>query len=134
MTYKIGESIANIQINVSELQKECAMFSVELVKVINLAKQIKSDASILIGEFGGDDESDDGRAGSRSAQAGMSARPTCGSCRHFHDLEGDGEGSFEGECRRQSPELLLDSEFAGPIWPPIDEDQWCGEWTPGELQ
>jgi len=129
MTYKIGESIANIQINVSELQKECAMFSVELVKVINLAKQIRLDAAVLINEFGGDNESDDGRTSGRAAQARMSARPTCGSCRHFHDLDGDGEGSFEGECRRRSPKLVLDDGLESAIWPPVDKIQWCGEYA-----
>ncbi len=129
MTYKIGESIANIQINVSELQKECAMFSMELVKVINLAKQIKSDASVLIGEFGGDNESDDGRASGRTAQARMSTGPTCGTCRYWNDIDRDGEGSFEGECRRRSPKLVLDDGLESAIWPPVDKIQWCGEYA-----
>lgn len=134
MSYKIGESISDIQINISELQKECAMFNMELGKVIDLAKQIQSSASVLIDECGGEDESSRGRTDVRSFSGRVAMRPTCGSCRHFNDLDGDGEGSFEGECRRRAPELLLDSDFAGPIWPPVDADQWCGDWTSQDLQ
>ena len=135
MSHKIGESIANIQINVSELQKECAMFSMELIKVIKLARQIKTDASILIGEFGGDNESNDGRAGSKTAQAGMSDQPACGSCRYFYDLDGDWEGPLEGECRHRSPELLLDKgQRLVRLWPPVDNIDWCGEYEARDLQ
>jgi hypothetical protein len=135
MSYKIGESIANIQINISELQKECAVFDMELFKVINLARQIQLDTETLIDEFGGENESRAGQTDARPISRGVAMRPTCGSCRHFLNLDGDGEESFEGECRRRSPELLLDQNHGiAPIWPPVDQEHWCGDWTPEDLQ
>jgi hypothetical protein len=36
-----------------------------------------------------------------------------------------------GECRRRSPELLVDIEGnLAPGWPPVDEIHWCGDYSP----
>ena len=129
MSYKIGESITNIQLNVSELQKECAGFKVELECVLDLARQIQTDSSFLIDEWEGKNETSYRRANRRSTNGRLDMRPTCGTCRYFQLLGGDGEDAYMGECRRRSPKLLVDIEGnASPAWPPVDKIQWCGEY------
>jgi hypothetical protein len=129
MTYKVGESISNIQINISELQKQCAMFDMELESVIALAKQIQKDASVLINECGEEDGFISRQSADGPIDSGFNPRPGCGTCRYWNDTDRDGEVSFAGECRRRAPELVLDDglEFAG--WPPVDRNQWCGEYV-----
>lgn len=129
MTYKVGESITNIQIHIGELQKQCAVFDMELSSVVDLARQIQTDAATLIEECGGANESNRGRSDVRSFYGGPVMRPTCGTCRYFNYLAGDGEGSFEGECRRRSPELVLDDDVHACAWPPVDRHHWCGEYV-----
>jgi hypothetical protein len=128
MTYKVGESITNIQIHIGELQKQCAVFDMELSSVVNLARQIQTDAATLIEECGGTNESNRGQPNVRSFYGGPVMRPTCGTCRYFNDLAGDGESSSEGECRRRSPKLVLDDDVHACAWPPVDKIQWCGEY------
>jgi hypothetical protein len=131
MTLQVGESITSIQLNVSELQKQCAGFKVELDCVVNLAKQIQADASVLIDEWEGQDETSNRRANQRPILGGVAVRPTCGSCRYFNLLGGDGTDAWMGECRRRSPELLVDIEGnLSPAWPPVDEIHWCGDYSP----
>jgi hypothetical protein len=131
MTLQVGESITSIQLNVSELQKQCAGFRVELETVLNLAKQIQCDASALINEWEEKDETSNGRANIRPVYGGVAMRPTCGTCRYFRLLGGDGESAWMGECRRRSPELLVDEDGNhSPGWPPVDEIHWCGEYSP----
>jgi hypothetical protein len=131
MTQQIGESITSIQLNVSELQKQCAGFKVELDCVVSLAKQIQADACVLIDEWEGQDETSNRRANQRPILGGVAVRPTCGSCRYFNLLSGDGESTWMGECRRRSPELLVDIENnLAPGWPPVDEIHWCGDYSP----
>ncbi len=135
MTYKIGESIANIQIAASALQKECAVFNADMEQVINLAKSIQLNALTLMSEYEDGNESTDGRADKRPVYGGVVVRSTCRTCRYWNDLEGDGEESFEGECRRRTPELLLDDEHGvARLWPPVDNLDWCGEYEAGNLQ
>ena len=129
MTYKIGESIANIQIAVSDLQKECAYFAVDVDSVVKLAKSIQLNALTLLTEHEERNDQTIGRTDRRPDHGGVAMRPTCGTCRYFNDLAGDGEGSFEGECRRRSPELVLDDDVYACAWPPIDRSQWCGEYV-----
>ena len=76
MTQQVEESITSIQLNVSELQKQCAGFKVELDCVVNLAKQIQADASVLIDEWEGQDETSNRRANQRPILGGMAVRPT----------------------------------------------------------
>ena len=128
MTLQVGESITSIQLHVSELQKQCAGFKVELDCVVSLAKQIQADASVLIDEWEGQDETSNRRTNQRPILGGMAVRPTCGTCRYFNDLAGDGENSSEGECRRRSPKLVLEHEVHYCAWPPVDKIQWCGEY------
>jgi hypothetical protein len=134
MTLQVGESITSIQLNVSELQKQCAGFNVELETVLTLAKQIHGDAIALINEWEEKHETDDRRTNVRPIYGGVVMRPTCGSCRYFELLGGDGETSYMGECRRRSPELLVDEGGnETPAWPPVDDDHWCGEYSPDTL-
>lgn len=134
MTLQVGESITSIQLNISELQKQCAGFNVELETVLTLAKQIHGDATALINEWEEKHETDDRRTNVRPIYGGVVMRPTCGSCRYFELLGGDGETSYMGECRRRSPELLVDeSGNETPAWPPVDDDHWCGEYSPDTL-
>jgi len=135
MTYKVGESIANIQIAASELQKECAVFNADMEQVVTLAKSIQLNALTLMSEYEDGNDSTSGRADKRPIYGGVAVRSTCGTCRYFNDLEGDGEDSFEGECRRRSPELLLDEEQRlARLWPPVDVLDWCGEYVAEVLQ
>jgi len=40
--------------------------------------------------------------------------------------------SVPGECRKKSPSLVqLDGEFQ-EMFPPIDADEWCGDFVPNE--
>jgi hypothetical protein len=134
MTLIVGRSITSIQLSVGELQKECASFQVELDTVLALARQIQSDATALINEWDQKDETSTGRTNIRPVYGGVVMRPTCGSCRHFNLLGGDGETSYMGECRRRSPELLVDEDgTCEPGWPPVDEIHWCGEYSPETL-
>lgn len=134
MTLQVGESITSIQLNVSELQKQCAGFNVELETVLTLAKQIHGDATALINEWEEKHETNIGRTNIRPIYGGVAMRPTCGTCRYFELLGGDGETSYMGECRRRSPELLVDeSGNETPAWPPVDDDHWCGEYSPDTL-
>jgi hypothetical protein len=129
MTYKVGESITNIQIHIGELQKQCAVFDMELSSVVNLARQIQTDAATLIEECEGTNESNRGRSDVRSFYGGPDMRPTCGTCRYFNNLAGEWEGPFEGECRRRSPELVLDDEDRACAWPFVYRHHWCGEYV-----
>ena len=134
MTLQVGESITSIQLNVSELQKQCAGFKVELDCVVSLAKQIQADASVLIDEWEGQDETSNRRTDIRLIYGGVVMRPDCGTCRYFQLLGGDGTDAWMGECRRRSPELLVDIEGnLSPAWPPVDDGHWCGEYSTSVL-
>lgn len=129
MTYRIGESIVNIQISASELQKQCAGFKYELDNVVELAKLIKSSASFLIDEWKPKNETSNRRTNRRPDYGKLDMRSTCGTCRHWHHLDGDGQSAFEGECRRRAPELVLDEKGnESPGWPPVNQTHWCGEY------
>ena len=130
MSYQISESITNIQLNASELQKQCAGFKVELDCVVSLAKQIQTDATVLIDQYEAQNETSDRRTDVRFIYGGVVMRPDCGTCRYFQLLGGDGESAWMGECRRRSPELLVDENGnQSPGWPPVDDGHWCGEYS-----
>jgi len=134
MSYQVSESITNIQLNASELQKQCAGFKVELDCVVSLAKQIQTDATVLIDQYEAQDETSNRRANQRPILGGMAVRPTCGSWRYFNLLGGDGTDAWMGECRRRPPELLVDENGnQSPGWPPVDDGHWCGEYSTSVL-
>jgi len=134
MSYQVSESITNIQMNTSELQKQCAGFKVELDCVVGLAKQIQTDATVLIDQYEAQYETSDRRTDVRLVYGGVVMRPDCGTCRYFNLLGGDGSQNWMGECRRRSPELLVDENGnQSPGWPPVDDGHWCGEYSTSVL-
>lgn len=54
--------------------------------------------------------------------------PKCEACRFWVEDKEPGSVGRCGECRRNPPSVLLDSEDAMMcIWPFTDDTHWCGE-------
>lgn len=34
------------------------------------------------------------------------------------------------ECRAKSPIVAVIGEYPRTLWPEVDHQQWCGEWSP----
>lgn len=53
----------------------------------------------------------------------------CDLCRHFdRDATADGPG-VSGWCRRNPPAAVIEGDSVTVIWPPVDNEDWCGEFV-----
>lgn len=68
---------------------------------------------------------EDAQKGATRLNDAVTSRPRCGGCRFFQNTE-------TGQCRKYAPKpvVAIDDVAIGWDWPPIDKDQWCGEFEP----
>jgi hypothetical protein len=60
--------------------------------------------------------------------------PTCDTCRYadptvIANLDGEGPDAVL-LCHRYPPVMVADDDGFGPIWPLVNETNWCGEHIP----
>ena len=56
---------------------------------------------------------------------------SCGNCRHYRtDADYGYEPDGLGTCHRRSPMPATEPGRGSlRVWPPVQEDEWCGEWA-----